>query len=242
MDLFKGYDKENGLRTKLGQLNYEMYIYCLLYSSAKWSGWEHILSIKRTTTRQSVESVFFLICGEGLSSLMRLVQREDNFRGVKASRRGPQISHLLFADDCILFGEATERGAGLLKRVLREYRKCSGQQVNFDKSTVFFSSNTRAEEKGLVARILGVRSTNDPERYLGLPNMVGRRKKKAFQNLKDRFRQRIDNWSIRHLSQGGKEVFIKAILQAIPKYTMAYFLLSKMLCSDLESIIAKFWW
>ncbi|KAA3467760.1 reverse transcriptase [Gossypium australe] len=31
----------------------------------------------------------FLIFGEGLSSLMRLVQREENFRGVKASRRGP---------------------------------------------------------------------------------------------------------------------------------------------------------
>ncbi|KAA3462798.1 reverse transcriptase [Gossypium australe] len=162
----------------------------------------------------------FLICGEGLSSLMRLAQREENFRGVKASRRGPQISHLLFVDDCILFGEVTERGAGLLKRMLREYRTCSGQQVNFDKFTVFLSSNTKEDEKDLITRTLGVRSSNDPERYLGLPNMVGRRKKEAFQTLKDHFRQRINNWSIRHLSQGGKEVFIKAILQAIPTYTM----------------------
>ncbi|KAA3481337.1 LINE-1 reverse transcriptase isogeny [Gossypium australe] len=190
----------------------------------------------------SLSPFLFLICGEGLSSLMRLVQREENFRWVKESRRGLQISYLLFADDCILFGEAMERGAGLLKRVLREYRNCSGQQVNFDKSTIFFSSNTRAEEKGLVTRILVVRSSNDPERYLGLPNMVGRRKKEAFQNLKDLFRQRIDNWSIRHLLQGGKEVFIKAILQAIPTYTMACFLLPKTLCSDLKSIIMKFWW
>ncbi|KAA3475512.1 reverse transcriptase [Gossypium australe] len=72
--------------------------------------------------------------------------------------------------------------------------------------------------------------------------MVGRRKKEAFQNLKDRFKQRIDNWSTRHLSQGGKEVFIKAILQAILMYTMACFLLPKTLCADLESIIAKFRW
>ncbi|KAA3462157.1 reverse transcriptase [Gossypium australe] len=149
---------------------------------------------------------------------MRLAQREDNFRGVKASRRGPQISHLLFADDCILFGKVTERGAGLLKGVLHEY-----------------SSNTTTEGKDLVTRILGVRSSNDPERYLGLPNMVGKRKKEAFQILKDHFRQRIDNWR-------GKEVFIKAILQAIPTYTMACFLLPKTLCSELESIIARFWW
>ncbi|KAA3468319.1 reverse transcriptase [Gossypium australe] len=153
----------------------------------------------------------FLICGEGLSSLMKKSIQEGHLKGVKASRRGPQISHLLFADDYILFGEANERGAGFIKRVLCEYGKCSGQQVNFEKSTVLFSSNTREEEKRVVTQILGVRFSNDPEHYLGLPNMVGRRKKEAFQNLKDRFKQKIDNWSIRHLSQGGKEVFIKAL-------------------------------
>ncbi|KAA3472068.1 reverse transcriptase [Gossypium australe] len=182
----------------------------------------------------------FLICGEGLSSLIRLAQKEENLKGVKASRRGPQISHLLFADDCITFGEATERGAGLLKRLLQEYRRCSGQIVNFEKTTVFFSSNTGFEEKRRVSQLLGVRSSNDPESYLGLPNMVGRRKKEAFQNLKDRFKQKIDNWSTRYLSHGGKEVFIKSVLQAIPTYPMACFLLPKSLCSDLEKIIAKF--
>ncbi|KAA3488779.1 reverse transcriptase [Gossypium australe] len=149
----------------------------------------------------------FLICGEGLSSLMRMALRERHLKGIVAF-----------------------------------YGNCLGQRVNFDKSTVFFSSNTKGEENGLVTRILGARSSNDPERYLGLSNMVGRRKKEAFQNLKDRFKQRIDNWSIQHLSQCGKEVFIKAILQVIPTYTMAYFLLPKTLCADLESIIAKFWW
>ncbi|KAA3460185.1 reverse transcriptase [Gossypium australe] len=90
--------------------------------------------------------------------------------------------------------------------------------------------------------MLGVQSSNDPERYLGLPNMVGRRKKEAFQNLKDRFKKRIDNWCIQHLSQGRKEVFIKAVLHAILTYTMACFLLPKSLCTELESLIAKFWW
>lgn len=47
-------------------------------------------------------------------------------------------------------------GVGFLKKILREYGNCSGQHVNFDKSTVFFSSNTWDEEKILVTRILGV--------------------------------------------------------------------------------------
>ncbi|KAA3461496.1 reverse transcriptase [Gossypium australe] len=84
----------------------------------------------------------------------------------------------------------------------------------------FFSTNTQDGEKIAVSSILRVRRSNDPERYLGLPNMVGRNKRSSFQALKDRFKQRIDNWSISHLFQGGKE----------------------SLCAELEGIIAKFWW
>ncbi|KAA3482034.1 RNA-directed DNA polymerase, related [Gossypium australe] len=155
-----------------------------------------------------LSSFLFLICGEGLSSLMRLAMQRNKLRGVKASRSGPQISHLLFADDCILFGKATKRGAHSLKQSLIEYENYSGQCVNYDKSIVFFSANTQEGDKTIISRVLGVRSSNNPERYPGLPNM-------------DRMKQQIDSWSVRHLSQGGKEVFIKAILQAIPTYTMA---------------------
>lgn len=60
--------------------------------------------------------------------------------------------------------------------------------------------------------------------------------------MKDQLKQRIDNWSIRFLSQGGKKVIIKAILQAIPTYVISSFLLPKSLCDEMEGIIAKFWW
>lgn len=84
----------------------------------------------------------FLFCGEGLSSLMRLAKARNILKGVKASRSGPAISHLLFADDCILFAETTEREAHSLKQILNEYDMSSGQCVNYDKSSVFFSTNT----------------------------------------------------------------------------------------------------
>ncbi|KAA3476816.1 reverse transcriptase [Gossypium australe] len=66
----------------------------------------------------------------------------------------------------------------------KAYDRC----VNFDKSTVFFSKNTLEEDKQMVVNLLGVCSSSEPERYLGLPNMVGRIKKEAFQNLKDRLK------------------------------------------------------
>lgn len=52
----------------------------------------------------------------------------------------------------------------------------------------------------------------------------------------------IDGWCTRFLSQGGREMFIKSILQAILMYPMMCFLLPISFSHDLERIIAKFWW
>ena len=44
------------------------------------------------------------------------------------------------------------------------------------------------------------------------------------------------------LSRAGKEVLIKAVIQAIPTYTMGVFLLPVKLCEELNALCAKFWW
>ncbi|KAA3459022.1 reverse transcriptase [Gossypium australe] len=175
----------------------------------------------------------FIFCGEGLSALMRLARQKGRIRGVKLV----EMLH-----DCILFGDVSNRGINVLKEIFKEYEVCSGQCVNFEKSSVFFSSNVNDQERNLVCQALNVQNSNDPNKYLGLQSMVGRKRKLAFQVLKDRLKQRINSWSTRHISQGGREVFIKAILQAIPTYSMTCFLLPKSLCLELESIMNSFWW
>lgn len=83
------------------------------------------------------------------------------------------------------------------------------------------------EVRQIVITQLGIHSSNELERYLGLPSLVGKRKKESFQAFKDKMKQRIDNWCMRLLSQGGKEIFIKSVLQVIPTYSMAYFFITE---------------
>ncbi|MBA0880564.1 hypothetical protein Goshw_007195 [Gossypium schwendimanii] len=109
----------------------------------------------------------------GLSTLIRMTKREGLRVKAKFSRRGPRLSHLLFADDSILFGKATEKGAQVLKGVLKEYETVSGQCVNLKKSTVFYSSNTFDQVRNVVLQTLKVRIPMNGKIYLGLPNLVG---------------------------------------------------------------------
>ena len=45
----------------------------------------------------------FLLCVEGFTSLLQKAELEGNIHGVSICRSAPKISHLLFADDSLLF-------------------------------------------------------------------------------------------------------------------------------------------
>ena len=80
------------------------------------------------------------------------------------------------------------------------------------------------------------------EKYLGLPSLVGKNKNASFNYIKERVWKKIQGWKEKLLSQVGREILIKAVVQAIPTYTMSCFKLPLGLRGELESLIRKFWW
>ncbi|GMI74475.1 hypothetical protein HRI_001116800 [Hibiscus trionum] len=184
----------------------------------------------------------FLFCAEGLSALIKAARLRNEFKGVKVGRSGVTLTHLFFADDSILFGDTSPTGILALKNLLYVYEKASGQKINFEKSLIYFSSNVPPSTRLQIGDFFGVRISTNPEKYLGLPTMVGKNKRGAFAHILDSTNKKVDNWSCRFLSMGGKEVFIKAVLQAIPVYAMQCFLFPITLCRALESIYCRFWW
>ena len=75
-----------------------------------------------------------------------------------------------------------------------------------------------------------------------LPALVGRAKKKSFIYIKKRVWRKLQGWKEKLLSQAGREVLIKLVIQAIPTYTMSCFKLPKRLIKELEILIQKFCW
>ena len=65
------------------------------------------------------------------------------------------VSHLLFADDCIVFCYAsTEEGLRVTK-ILENYERKSRQKLNKEKTLLFFNKNTSMEIKEAVKDMFG---------------------------------------------------------------------------------------
>lgn len=72
--------------------------------------------------------------------------------------------------------------------------------------------------------------------------MVGISKIEAFSKIKQRLQQKLQVWKENLLSQGGKEVLLKAVALAIPTYAMSFFKLPNTLCANLDKPMAQFLW
>ena len=161
---------------------------------------------------------------------------------MKVCRRAPGVSHLLFADDSLIFMKANEPSARRLQEILALYEDASGQMINKEKSAVMFSKGTSQRAKRNFQRILQIRDEAFNERYLGLPIFLGRSKAKAFEYLKERIWKLIQGWKEKFLSRAGKEILVKAVAQAIPIYAMSCFDITKSFCDEISSMVCRYWW
>lgn len=98
----------------------------------------------------------FILCAEGLSTLLQKAQDEGKIEGIRVCREAPRINHLFFADDSLVLMRASREDATELRRILLVYERASGQVINRDKSYVLFSPNTNPEVRNEVRQALGI--------------------------------------------------------------------------------------
>ena len=126
--------------------------------------------------------------------------------------------------------------------MLEDYEGDSGQKLNKEKTSLFFSKNTNREVQKQIKENFGAQIVQHHEKYLGLPPLVGKSKRKAFNHIKDQVGRKISGWKGRLLSHAGREILIKTVAQATPTYTMSCFKIPDSLCTELNSMMSRFWW
>ena len=200
----------------------------------------HIIPSRGIYQGDPLSPYLFLLCAEGLSTLIQSAVDRGQMEGVKIYRGGPRLSHLFFADDSLIFCKATLKECDELRRLLAVYEKASNQQLNRAKTSLFFNGNTPREVQEEIKNRFGAQIIKQHEKYLGLPSLVGRNKRTTFNAIKEKLGKMFAGWKEKLLSKAGKEVLIKAMAQAIPTYIMSCFKLLDLLCDELMGMIRNF--
>lgn len=165
LDMSKGYDRVEWLflRGLLSQMGFgvdsvRLIMECLC--SAKYQichtgrGFGSIIPSRGIRQGDPLSSYLFLICMEGLSVLIQEFERRRLLKGIQVAREAPCLTHMFFADDTYIYCKARPDEADHVIDLLAVFERASGQKVNADKSSVFFSRNTDSGIRNVICDML----------------------------------------------------------------------------------------
>ncbi|XP_061347113.1 uncharacterized protein LOC133292688, partial [Gastrolobium bilobum] len=165
-------------------------------------------------------------------NLIRLIDKCD----------GPLITHLLFADDIVLFAEASIEQAQISNQVLRVFCDASGQNISREKSRVFFSKNTCFARDKEINECLNINLTGDLGKYLGISLHHRAVSRASISHIMDHVQGRLDSWSHRSLTLAGRITLAKPVVAAHPTYSIQSVSLPINVCEDLDRCTRNFIW
>ncbi|CAA0816243.1 RNA-directed DNA polymerase (reverse transcriptase)-related family protein [Striga hermonthica] len=171
---------------------------------------------------------------------LRRAEHLGNLVGMRCSRRSLRISHLLFADDSIIFTKASTSDMGHILSILDHYKAAPGHLINLEKTAITFSPNISAQLQQEIGTRLRIHELQAHDTYLGLPSVVGRNKSRTFASIREKIWKRLKSWDYRFFSSAGKEGLLKSVIQAMPVYFMSLFRFPNSICKQITGLMRKF--
>lgn len=184
----------------------------------------------------------FILCVEYLSIQITLACDNHTWRPIRTSRSGPFLSHLFFANDLVLFAEASIANCETISALLQDFCVVSGLKVSLSKSSVFFSKNTPVGAWVEFATALGFPETSSVGKYLGCPIHQSRPTKLSFQFIIEKIEAKLAGWKSKHLSLAGRVSLIKSVIETIPSHIMHCNLLPVSVSNKIDQLSKNFLW
>ena len=180
---------------------------------------------------------------EALSCLLKRTVEGNFISGCKFVGRGGEeliISHLLYANDTILFCDVNPNQLIYLGWTLMWFEAISGLRINLNKSKIITMGRVDNVQMLAVELRCGVGSL--PTMYLGLPLRAPHRSVGLWDSVEERFRKRLVSWKKQYISTDGRLKLIYSTLSSLSIYFLSLFRMPKSMCSKLEKIQRDFLW
>jgi hypothetical protein len=187
--------------------------------------------------------LLFVIVMEALSRLLDRAVREGLFSGFSVGTMAANplmVSHLLFADDTLIFCGADSEQISNLRYVFTWFEAVSGLKINLSKSEIVPVGDV--PHIGDLVQILACKQSGLPMHYLGLPLGAKFKETAIWNPVLERVEKRLASWKRLYLSKGGKLTLIKSTLSSIPTYFLSLFPIPARVANRLEKLQRDFLW
>ena len=135
--------------------------------------------------------------------------------------RSMAVSHLLFADDMLIFCEADLDQILILCMILIWFEAMLGLKINLGKSELVLVGVVHNVDLFLV--VLGCKQGSLPMKYLGLPLGAKFKDKTIWNPILEKMERRLARWKRLYFSKGGRVTLIKSTLSNLPTYFLSLF-------------------
>ena len=163
--------------------------------------------------------LLFLVMIEVFSRMVKRMEGAglfSDFRVDGKRGRGECVSHLLFADDTILFCDAKVEQVLHVRLLLLCFQAVTSLKVNVAKSEMVPIGEVNNVQA--LAEILGCRVGALPMTYLGMPLGAPHKSPSIWNPILEKFERKLAGWKKLYLSKDGRLTLLKSTLSSLPTY------------------------
>ena len=174
---------------------------------------------------------------EGLSRMLDVAATTSQFLGFSVgntSGNSMMVSHLLFADDTLIFCDTDPMQIASLRAILVRFEEVSGLRINLGKCELVPIGVVHNMD--VLVEMLGCRQSSLPLRYLGL--LLGAKFKELsiWNPILEKMERRLAGWKRLYLSKRGKVTLIKSTLSSLPTYFLSLLPLLGKVANRMEKL------
>ncbi|KAL6124822.1 hypothetical protein ACLB2K_077331 [Fragaria x ananassa] len=177
--------------------------------------------------------LLFCLAEEVLSRGLADLATRNKIKCFKAPGGVTLPTHVLFADDVMIFTQGRSKYLSNLMSFMEEYAQNSGQVINTAKSQLFLGKSAIPRQMR-ITNILGINVSVFPFTYLGVPIFVGRPKSAFLLPIADRIKAKLSSGKGRLLSQAGRLQLIESVIQSQLLYSFQVYEWSQELLKKVQ--------
>lgn len=181
----------------------------------------------------------FVLAMEVLGQMLNNDYRQGLI-GFHPSASNPEVTHLAFADDIMIFFDGETGSLQQIADTLDRFSLWSGLTMNRAKTELFTAGMNQIEVAEL--KNMGFSLGSLPVRYLGLPLMHRKLRICDYRQLLDQLKRRFSSWMTRALTYAGRKQLLSSVIFSTINFWFSSFILPKGCIKAIESLCSRFLW